>query len=274
MPSPTGTAEIVRNLMFSDSLPSRRDRYAYQTYFTEKLYLPADIGAGAYNQQNQRRTTKNHRQFSLEGTNMTSALSGFDTGGGVIVTTAGASADQAIIRPFLTSGDTDFTNQDASSLQITQFLTNKQVHCTWIVELPQITACKILIGLVSALATGATALTKGTANEQAIFHFDTADGTSATKWRCLASVGGTDTEAIATAPNGVVTADVAITTKYELTIIVDANRIPTFYINRQAVARGPALTTATAMFPVCGIEASAAAAKSLKARFCGISRVW
>lgn len=274
--SSTIATRQVREVLFEENLPSILDRFAVEDRMTGRPIILGDMQPGAYGQQWARRVAKMNKQFSAEGTNMTSALSTFHTGGGILLTTAGASADQAVLRPLLLSGDEG--SQDPSSLQVTQWLTTKEVALRWIFEIPTITSIKFMAGLVGALATGATALTKGTANDQAVIHFDTADVVDATRFRCISSNNGTDTESVAQADMigspGASAAIVAASTRYDLRIVIGADRVPVFAINGKIVGRTAPLQDATALFPMIGVEASTGAARSLRVRYFSISRLW
>lgn len=272
----TNVARQVRDIMFEEGAPSILERHFAEDRFWGRPIITGDLQPGAYGQQFARRFAKSNRQFSVEGTNMTSALSTFHAGGGVLLTTAGASADQAILRPLLLSGDEG--SQDQSSLQVTQWLTTKQVALRWIFELSSIAAVKFMAGLVGALATGATALTKGTANDQAVVHFDTADVVDAARFRCVSSNNGTDTEVVARADlvrsDSALAPAVAASTRYDLRILIDSARVPTFGLNGRIIGRGAALQNNTALFPVIGVETSEAVAKALRVRYFSISRLW
>ena len=65
---------------------------------------------------------------------------------------------------------------------------------------------------------------------------------------------------------------VAVSTTYRVQIVVNAARKAKVYINDQLVYTTAALTDATDLIPYVGVEAAAAAAKSITVYGCEISR--
>src|SRR6201986_1185387 len=106
-----------------------------------------------------------NKDFCVAGTNMTTALCTFSTKGGVTITTAGASADQAIILPSLTTGLTAWTG--------TSWLTQSQPRYEgWIRTGASVAATTIWAGM--KLTSGGAVTTD---NDAAFFRYnDTEQG--------------------------------------------------------------------------------------------------
>ena len=223
-----------------------------------------------------------NRDFEVLGTNMTTALSTFDTTrAGITLTTAGADQDQAIVTPHLDTNQTGWAS----------FLwgTENQVRWQGTISTNAIDNQKIWAGLKltndQLIATDAN---------QAYFKFQT-DATNSeaftdyTVLHFIYSIAGTD---YITALPITVAAD----TVYDLVIDIDSSRQATIWVNGvqynlAQTAGSTGGTTATAvrpsedatkslaltddinLIPYIGIEAGAAAAEAVDVHYMGISRV-
>ena len=222
-----------------------------------------------------------NRDFETLGTNMTTALTTFSaTHGGILMTTAGADQDQAILLPHLD------TNQTAWSG--TKWGTENSVEWECSISLPAIDNQKVWAGLKltndQLVATDAN---------QIFFKFQT-DATNSeafsdySYWHLVHSIGGTDY--ISQIP-----VTVAADTPYHLKIAIDSDRKATCFINGVqynitstsgstggtavtavqpgvAAAKTAALTNDVDLIPYIGIEAGAAAAEAIDVHWTSISR--
>ncbi len=222
-----------------------------------------------------------NRDFETLGTNMTTALTTFSaTHGGILMTTAGADQDQAILLPHLD------TNQTAWSG--TKWGTENSVEWECSISLPAIDNQKVWAGL--KLTNDQLVATD---TNQIFFKFQT-DATNSeafsdySYWHLVHSIGGTDY--ISQIP-----VTVAADTPYHLKIAIDSDRKATCFINGVqynvtstsgstggtavtavqpgvAAAKTAALTNDIDFIPYIGIEAGAAAAEAINVHYQSISR--
>jgi len=218
-----------------------------------------------------------NKDFEVLGTNMTSALSTRNaTAAGIVLTTAGADQDQAIVCPHLDSNQTAWTG--------TLWGTENQVHWECSLNTNAIDNQKLWAGLKltndQLIATDAN---------QAFFKFQT-DATNSeafddyTLLHFVHSIGGTDY--ISALP-----ITVAANTNYHLKIEFDSDRKMSIFVNGQQYnitstsgsTGGTAVTTGTTksaamtddidLIPYIGIEAGAAAAEAVDVHYQCISRL-
>ena len=218
-----------------------------------------------------------NRNFEVLGTNMTSALATRNSDrAGIILTTAGADEDQAILAPHLDSGLTAWTG--------TLWGTENQVSWECSLNTNAIDNQKLWAGLKltndQLIATDAN---------QAFFKFQT-DATNSeafddfTLLHFVHSIGGTDF--ISALP-----ITVAANTNYHLKIEFDSERKMSIFVNgvqynitsTSGSTGGTAVTTGTTksgamtddidLIPYIGIEAGAAAAEAVDVHYQCISRL-
>ena len=264
------------------TFPKDARRVYLEEYFKQRPILNADLDA-VYTTEVARAGSVD---FEVLGTNMTSALSTFaTTSAGILMTTAGADQDQAILAPHL---DTAGTAQLQSAWSGTMWGTENQVDWECSIMLPAIDNQKVWAGLKltndQVIATDAN---------QAFFKFQT-DATNSeaftdfTKLHFVHSIGGTDY--IAQLP-----ITVAANTPYHLKIKIDSARKATIFVNgiqynvanvagstggtavtevqpSALAVKTAALTDDTNLIPYIGIEAGAAAAEALNVHYTAISR--
>ena len=222
-----------------------------------------------------------NRNFEALGTNMTTALATFaTTSAGILLTTAGADQDQAIVAPHLDTNQSAWTG--------VKWGTENSVEWETSIMLPALDNQKVWAGLKltndQLVATDA---------DQVYFKYQT-DATNSesftdfTKWHFIHSIGGTDF--ISQLP-----ITVAANTPYHLKIKIDADRKATIFVNgiqynvtttsgstggtavtavqpgKQVVKTG-ALTNDVDFIPYAGIEAGAAAAEALNIHYIACSR--
>jgi hypothetical protein len=217
------------------------------------------------------------RNFEVLGTNMTTALCTFNTtSAGILLTTATADEDQAILAPHLD------TNQ--SAWQVTKWGTENQVDWECSISTTAIDNQKLWSGL--KLTNDQLVATD---DDQAYFKFQTdADNSEAftdfTKLHFIHSIAGTDY--ISQLP-----ITVAANTIYHLRIQINSARQAAIFVNgiqynvtsTSGSTGGTAVTTGTTrtaaltddvdLIPYVGIEAGAAAAEAVGVHYQGISRV-
>ena len=280
----TTTGEISDNSCTSISTRDTR-RYYLSEYFKKRpalnavlntAFSDADATAAANTAIRLAEKVAN-KDFEILGTNMTTALVTFDSDrAGLVITTAGADQDQAIIAPHLD------TNQTA--WQTIKWGTENEVEWECALSTNAIDNQKLWAGLKltndQLIATDA---------DQAFFKFQT-DATNSeafddyTLLHFVHSIGGTDY--ISALP-----ITVAANTLYRLKITIDSNRKASIFVNGiqynvtttsgstggTAVTKGTtptaALTDDIDLIPYIGIEAGAAAAEALDVHYQAISRV-
>jgi hypothetical protein len=218
-----------------------------------------------------------NRNFEVLGTNMTTELCTFNaTSAGIVLTTATADEDQAILAPHLD------TNQ--SAWQVTKWGTENQVDWECSINPNAIDNQKLWAGL--KLTNDQLVATD---DDQAYFKFQTdADNsetfTDFTKLHFIHSIAGTDY--ISQLP-----ITVAANTIYHLRIQINSARQAAIFVNgiqynvttTAGSTGGTAVTTGTTrtaaltddvdLIPYIGIEAGAAAAEAVDVHYQGISRV-
>jgi hypothetical protein len=225
-----------------------------------------------------------NKDFEILGTNMTTALVTFSTThGGILMTTAGADQDQAILLPHLDTVQTAWTG--------TLWGTENSVEWECSISLPALDNQKVWAGLKeTGTANGQLVVTD---DDQAYFKYQT-DATNSeaftdfAKWHFVHSIGGTDY--ISQLP-----ITVAANTPYHLKIVIDSDRKATIFVNgiqynitttagstggtavtavqpSKAVVKSAALTNDTSFEPYIGIEAGDGAAEALNVHYQAISR--
>lgn len=196
-----------------------------------------------------------NKDFCVAGTNMTTALATFSTKGGVTITTAGASADQAIILPSLTTGLTAWTGIS----WLTQSAPRYEV---WLRTGANITGTTIWAGM--KLTSGGAITTD---NDAVFFRYnDTEQGGNL---QLITSRSNVDTVTV-------IPIKIAVSTLYRLVISINSTLQVGVAINGKrwnlnvgggdgvTGASGTApLTTAISLIPYVGVQAGAVAAKAI-----------
>ena len=181
-----------------------------------------------------------NKDWEVLGTNMTTALCTYSTGGGIVLTTAGAASDQAIVTPHLD------TNQ--SSWASGRFITTAAdlYMSFWIRTGSAITTSVVWAGLKLTNTHVDT-----TDADQFYFRYE--NGVNSGKWQINTSRSNVDVNV----DTGVTA---ALSTDYFLELLIDANRLPTAWINGTQVLSpaisatgGAALTTAITLIPYVGV---------------------
>ena len=280
--SKTASTGVVHDRTMGSGVNDAR-RYYLEEWFEKKpaLNAVAIIDPNADSASDLAAYVIANKQFEVLGTNMTTALCTFGTTiAGILVTTAGADADQAIIAPHLD------TNQ--SSWQVNKWGTENQVEWECSIQLPALDNQKVWAGLKKT-----NDQLVATDTEQAYFKYQT-DATNSeafddyAKWHFVHSIGGTDY--ISQLP-----ITVAAATPYHLKIAIDSDRKATIFVNGVqynitgtsgstggtavtavqpgvAAAKSAAITNDVDLIPYIGIEAGDGAAEALNVHYQAISR--
>ena len=217
-----------------------------------------------------------NRNWEALGTNMTTALATFAaTSAGILATTAGADADQAILTPHLDTAATAWAG--------TKWGTENEVHFETSIMLPALDNQKVWAGL--KLTNDQLVATD---DDQMFFKFQS-DATNSealttlANWHFVHSIGGTDF--ISQIPVTVET-----NTPYHLRFEIDSDRKASIFVNgiqynvtsTSGSTGGTAVTTGTTksgaltndvdLIPYVGIEAGAAAAEAVNVHYVCCSR--
>ena len=280
--SKTATTGVVHDRTFGTPAKDAR-RYYLEENFKKKpgLNAVAIIDPDADSASALAAFVIANRDFETLGTNYTTALTTFAaTSAGILMTTATADQDQAILLPHLD------TNQTAWSG--TKWGTENQVEWECSIQIAQTDNEKVWAGL--KLTNDQLVATD---DDQAFFKFatDATNGeslTSATKWNFVHSIGGTDYISI-------LPITVAANTPYHFKIKIDSDRKAAIFVNgvqynvtstagstggtavtavqpSKAAAKSAALTNDVNLIPYIGIENGDAAAAVLNVHYTAISR--
>jgi len=269
--SKNATTGLISDRTVGD-YPKDARRYYLEEWFNRRPGLNANLDQAA--------TIEVQRTLSYDfealGTNMTSALVTFGaTTGGILATTAGADADQAILAPHLDTAATAWAS--------TLWGTENSVHFETSLQIPALDNQKVWAGL--KLTNDQLVATD---DDQAYFKYQT-DATNSeaftdyAKWHFVHSIGGTDYISV-------LPITVAINTPYHFKIEVDSDRKASIFVNgiqynvttTAASTGGTAVTTGTTptaaltddvdLIPYVGIEAGAAAAEAVNVHYVACSR--
>ena len=280
--SKTASTGVVHDRTFGTTAKDAR-RYYLEEYFSKKpgLNAVAIIDPDADSASALAAYVIANKDFETLGTSYTTALTTFAaTSAGILMTTATADEDQAILLPHLD------TNQTAWSG--TKWGTENQVEWECSIQIAQTDNEKVWCGLKK---TNDQLIATDT--DQAFFKFATdADNgeslTSTTKWNFVHSIGGTDYISI-------LPITVAANTPYHFKIKIDSDRKATIFVNgiqynvtstagstggtavtavqpSKAAAKSAALTNDVNLIPYIGIENGDAAAAVLNVHYTAISR--
>lgn len=266
--NPTATINLLERLAMEIRQRDPRKTWSFEDNFRKRALVEADMDPAAFSQAAQRLLSAANTDWKASGTNMTSALATFSPDGGLVMTTAGANNDQALLSPSTVNGAaTQLSGIGGSTgaAGVAPWLAAKEPHFEAIVRLSSVAAVRFVAGF--KLTTDPTLTTD---NDQVMFSFDTASGVNAARWRCVTSVANVDTDTVEN--SGAFTLVAA--TDYRLQIRVASDRKPAFLINDQLVGTGPALTTPMAFIPVIGVQALAVAAKAFTIRRGRLSRLF
>lgn len=258
MPSPDATRNLIDRVNFEKYGSDPSTRWVFVDPMVKRPLIASDLDPGTVNQAAVRLLSAANLNLMAAGTNMTSALSTFGSAGGVTLTTAGANNDQALLVPAsVNSGGTFITEIGGStgtSTPTSPWLTNKSLKFEAIINLSSVANVRLVAGFKLTNTP-----TLATDDDQVYIGFDTGSSVTATRFRRVHSVAGTDFD-VAESTGGFT---VAAATDYRLSIDLDANRVPTFFINGRQIGIGSALTNSCGLMPVIGLQALTGAAKAM-----------
>ena len=256
----------------------RWDRFYLEEYFKQKPALNAALDSGGTTTTAAELTifAIANKDFETLGTNYTTALTTFaSTSAGILMTTATADEDQAILLPHLDTNQTVWSG--------TQWGTENQVEWECAFQIAQTDNEKVWAGL--KLTNDQLIATD---DDQAFFKFAT-DATngesldSTTKWHFVHSIA--DTDYISVLP-----ITVAANTQYHFRIKFDSDRKMEIFVNgiqyditttsgstggtdvAAGTAKSAAMTNDVDLIPYIGIENGDAAAAVLNVHYTAISR--
>ena len=283
--SKTASTGVVHDRTFGTPAKDAR-RYYLEEYFSKKPGLNAVsiIDPDADSASDLAAFVIANRDFETLGTNYTTALTTFAAHqAGILMTTATADQDQAILLPHLDTNQSVWTG--------TKWGTENQVEWECSLQAAQTDNEKIFAGLkLTGTAEGQEVATD---NDQVYFKFQT-DATNSeaftsySYWHLVHSIGGTDY--ISRTP-----VSFAADTPYHLKIVIDSDRKMTYFINGiqynvtttagstlgtavtavqpgTAAVKSAALTDDVNLIPYIGIENGDAAAAVLNVQYTAISR--
>ena len=281
--SKNATTGLISDRTVGD-YPKDARRYYLEEWFNRRPGLNANLDQAA--------TIEVQRTLSYDfealGTNMTSALCTFGaTTGGILATTAGADADQAIVCPHLDDDGTADTGAITAWSGV-QWGTENETHWETSIMLPALDNQKVWAGL--KLTNDQLVATD---DDQAYFKYQTEATNSEAftdyaKWHFVHSIGGTDYISV-------LPITVAINTPYHFKIEVDSDRKAAIFVNGiqynvtttagstlgtavtavqpgKAATKTAALTDDVNLIPYVGIEAGAAAAEAVNVHYVACSR--
>ena len=271
--SKNSTTGLIQDRTIADSGVRDARRFFLEEWFLQRPGINANIDQVS-TVEVQRALNRN---WEALGTNMTTALATFNTtSAGILLTTATADQDQAIITPHLDTAATAW----AGCL----WGTENQVHFETSINTTAIDNQKVWAGL--KLTNDHLVATD---DDQAYFKFQT-DATNSeaftdfTKLHFVHSVGGTDF--ISQLP-----ITVAANTIYNLKITIDSNRKASIFVDgvqynvtgTSGSTGGTAVTTGTTpsgaldddidLIPYVGLENGAAAAEAIGVHYVCMSRI-
>jgi hypothetical protein len=270
--SKNSTTGLIQDRTIADSGVRDARRFFLEEWFLQRPGINANIDQVS-TVEVQRALNRN---WEALGTNMTTALATFAaTSAGILATTAGADADQAILTPHLDTAATAWAG--------TKWGTENEVHFETSIMLPALDNQKVWAGL--KLTNDQLVATD---DDQAYFKYQT-DATNSeaftdfAKWHFVHSIGGTDF--ISQIP-----VTVATNTPYHLRFEIDSDRKAAIFVNgiqynvtsTSGSTGGTAVTTGTTrsgaltdnvdLIPYVGIEAGAAAAEAVNVHYVCCSR--
>lgn len=193
------------------------------------------------------------------GTNVATATQVASTTGGVTFTTAGASADQAILQR--NAGASAVYNSSASPIYEWLFSTATSTGTAGSI------VSTTIGGGLSTATSYTTPATPASSNDYALIHVTAAASGTAYFTAKYRIAGATAVEVVSAIP-------LVAATLYHVAIVIDSSRIAWFFVNGVLFAKSTALTTNISLKPHFGVHATAAAAKGITAKAISCSRSW
>jgi len=258
MPAPNPVRELIkREGLVRIPGASIHERIELYDPFVKRPVLQSSLDPSTINQAAVRLLTGANTAWAIEGTNAANAGSALNVNGGVLLSAAGADNDQIILRP------AEAINSVAQSAWNTiEWEPEHEIRFECVIELPAITTIAVQAGF--GLDPANLDLTSD--DDKCVFQFSTEGATSTANWTACTSVGGTDVETDTTVAG-------EATKSIRLGISVSSTRTPRFYINGVQRVVGSSLTAGVNLIPYIGIQALAAAAKTVAVRYVRCSRL-
>jgi hypothetical protein len=195
------------------------------------------------------------RDFIVSGTNMTTALATLADNGGLTLTTAGTSGDEAYLSPNTNAGQSAWASAKWNSSDEPAFKA--------IIKTGSTVALTTIHAGLKLTVTGTVA----TDADQAYFRYNPSENGG--KWQAIVSRDGTDDTAIPLGDEAV-----AAETVYELCVAVDSSRRSLFYINGTLwhIHQAP-LKADVDLKPNLGVKTGEAVLRSIKVFEAAISKL-
>lgn len=254
----TKTLDVMKNVISQED-ETKDERYYLEEYFSQRPALNADI-APAFNGTDNTYAAEAlkwaiaNKHFETLGLNAISSLVTFNaTNAGILLTTAGGSANQIIIAPHLDTNQTAWTGIKWGTENQTEWTCSLKTGAA-------ITTMQIWAGLK---LTNTGVIT--TDANQVFFRYNTTDDATAF-WTVISSIANTDTTTITKVA-------IAANTQYKLKIIINVDRTASCYINDVLVYKTAALTNDIDLIPYVGVQALAAVAVTAILNYEKINRV-
>jgi len=254
----TKTLNVMKDIVAQED-ETKDERYYLEEYFSQRpalnaIFAPALSGNDAADVAEIVALNIANKHFEVLGTNATTALVTFNsTNAGILLTTAGASADQIIIAPHLDTNQTAWTGIKWGTENQTEWTCSLKTGAA-------ITTLQLWAGL-KLTNTGVIA----TDANQVFFRYNTTDDATAF-WTVISSIANTDTTTVTPVA-------VAANTQYKFKIKINSNRTASCYINDVLVYTTAALTNDVDFIPYVGIEALDTAAVTAILNYEKINRI-
>lgn len=233
----------------SPFVSANAQRIGVETVFDRVPKLGSAMDPASFaSQADIRAYTEGHKELMLSGTNASSANVGRVATGGISLTTGGTANDQMILTGLTVGG------VHVSPWSWMNFVPERQ--CSFTASMLFNLAVTNIRSYFGFKLTSAFDLS--TDADHVLFVFDTTAFGST--WRMHARVGTVDEVQTVT---GIAKATPRVLTRAALSIHVNSNREPVFYIDGRAVGQGPALTTGAALKPFMGVQTLTGSARDI-----------
>jgi hypothetical protein len=255
----TKTLNVMKDIVAQED-ETKDERYYLEEYFKQRpalnaVLVPSLSGNDAADVVEITAINVANKNFEVLGTNATTALVTFHTtNAGLLLTTAGASADQIIILPHTDTNQTAWTGIKWGTENQTEWTCSLKTGAA-------ITTLQLWAGL-KLTNTGVIA----TDADQVFFRYNTTDDATAF-WTVISTIGN---------PNDITTVTpvaIAANTQYKFKIVIGVDRKAKCYINDVLVYTTGALTNDVDFIPYVGIQALDTAAVTAILNYEKINRI-
>lgn len=260
----TAAANQIATLDQTGLFQTKKTYFELEEFFKQKPALNAVIGLPGSDTTSPTAAalaayTIANKDFEVLGTNMTTALATLSAGGGITLTTAGASADSSIVLPHLDTAQTAWAVAN-------QWGSGKSPRFeAWIATAASITDVTIWAGFKKTNTP-----VVATDDDQVFFRYQ--DTLNSARWQIISSRANVDTTTNLTADN---TPDVAVSTLYRLVLEVRSDRTVMASINGNEVISEPlaVLTNTIDFIPYIGVLSGTSAAKAMDVKYLRCSKL-